>query len=79
MDEWPRVTRLGLFVGTGIVFAAAVVCAFGMGGWLVLAVACVGNALFHLSAGKHVLEAHGGRAGPIGLFISTGALGLMAG
>ncbi len=79
MDEWPRFTRLGLFVGTGMVFAAAVVCAFEMGGWFVLAVACAGNALFHLSAGKQVLEAHGGRVGPIGLFISTGALGLMAG
>ena len=79
MDEWPRFTRLGFFIGTGMVFAASGVCAFGTGGWLVLAVACVGNALFHLSAGKQVLEAHGGRAGPIGLFISTGALGLMAG
>ncbi len=51
----------------------------GLGGWSVLVAACVGNALFHLTAGKHVLEAHGGRAGPIGLFISTGALGLTAG
>lgn len=79
MDEWPRFTRLGFFLGTGMVFAAAVVCAIGMGGWFVLAAACVGNALFHLTAGKHVLETHEGRGGPIGLFISTGALGLMAG
>ena len=40
---------------------------------------CLGNALFHLAAGKHLLEEHGGRGGPIGVFISTGALGLMAG
>ena len=79
MDEWPRFTRFGFFFGTGMAFAAAVAAALGLGGWGVLAVACVGNALFHLTAGKHVLESYGGRAGPIGLFISTGALGLMAG
>lgn len=47
--------------------------------WIALAAACVGNALFHLAAGKAVLDAHGGKGGPIGLFISTGALGLFAG
>ena len=79
LDEWPRYGRIGFFLGTGLVLAAAIVAALGFGGWGVLAAACVGNALFHLTAGKHVLETHGGRAGPIGLFISTGALGLMAG
>lgn len=79
MDKWPRFTQLWFFLGTGLVFAASVACAFGIGGWWCLVPACVGNALFHLTAGKHVLETHGGRAGPIGLFISTGALGLMAG
>ena len=44
-----------------------------------LVLACVGNALFHLSAGKTVLDAYEGKGGPIGLFISTGALGLFAG
>ena len=44
-----------------------------------LVLACVGNALFHLSAGKTVLDTHEGKGGPIGLFISTGALGLFAG
>ena len=47
--------------------------------WAALALACVGNALFHLSAGKTVLDAYEGKGGPIGLFISTGALGLFAG
>ena len=79
MDEFPRLNRGCFFMGTGLTFAAALAGAFGVGGWGVLAMACVGNALFHLTAGKHVLETHGGRAGPIGLFISTGALGLMAG
>ena len=79
MDEWPRVNRAGFFLGTGLVLSAAVLAALGLGGWGVLAMACIGNALFHLTAGKHVLETHGGRSGPTGLFIATGALGLMAG
>lgn len=79
MDEWPRFTRLGFFLGTGMACAAAVAAALRLGGWGVLAVVCVGNAFFHLTAGKHILETHEGRGGPIGLFISAGALGLMAG
>lgn len=79
MDEWPRLNRGGFFIGTGLAFAAAVLAACGAGGWSVLAAACAGNALFHLTAGKHILETHDGRGGPIGLFISTGALGLIAG
>ena len=79
MDKWPCLNRGCFFIGTGLVFAAAVAVVFGSGGWGALAAACTGNALFHLTAGKHVLETRNGRAGPIGLFISTGALGLMAG
>ena len=79
MDEWPCFNRIGFYFGTGFVLSAAVLAALGLGGWCVLALACVGNALFHLTAGKHVLETKGGRSGPIGLFIATGALGLMAG
>ena len=79
LDEWPRCGRSGFFAGTVLVLAAAIVAALGWGGWGVLSAACVGNALFHLTAGKHILETWEGRAGPIGLFISTGALGLMAG
>ena len=64
--------------------ATALPEAFGHAGrvtlpWVALSAACVGNALFHLSAGKTVLDAHKGKGGPIGLFISTGALGLFAG
>lgn len=79
-------------VALGVVFAGecggrgvtALSGAFGLAGrvilpWVALAAACVGNALFHLTAGAFVLEKSPGRSGPIGLFISTGALGLMAG
>ena len=78
-DERPEWVRGGFCFGTGMPVAAAVSVAFGAGGWCPLAMACVGNALFHLTAGKEILDSHGGRGGPIGLFISTGALGLLAG
>lgn len=57
---------------------AAGVCALPLGS-AALVLACVGNALFHLSAGKAVLDEHAGKGGPIGLFISMGALGLFVG
>ena len=79
LDAWPRFGRRGFAAGTGLVCAAALATAAGARGWCVLAIACVGNAFFHLTAGKQVLDAHHGRSGPIGLFISTGALGLLAG
>ncbi len=79
LDSFPRFVRHGFLFGTCLVAASAILGAFGLSDWCVLAAACFGNALFHLTAGKSILEAHGGRSGPIGLFISTGALGLMAG
>ena len=68
----------------GVRGATALPVAFGHAGrvtlpCVALVAACVGNALVHLSAGKAVLDEHEGRGGPIGLFISTGALGLFAG
>ena len=79
LDARPRLARIAIFAGPGLVSAATLAAATGLGGWGVLCAVCFGNALFHLAAGKHVLEVHGGRSGPIGLFISTGALGLLAG
>lgn len=70
---------MAFLIGTGLTAAAALAVAGGAGGWVALATACVGNALFHLSAGKRVLESCDGDSGPVGLFISTGALGLFAG
>lgn len=79
MDAFPRFNRICFFVGTGLTVSAAVAAIFGSVGWGVLLAAGVGNALFHLTAGKHVLETYKGSPGPAGLFISTGALGLAAG
>ena len=86
LDARPGWLR-GLFVGGVALTVAGVVCAVVGGGrgatalpgWGALAMVCVGNALFHLTAGAFVLERTPGCSGPIGLFISTGALGLMAG
>ena len=79
MDAFPRLNRICFFVGTGLTVSAAAAAIFAVGGWGVLVAAGVGNALFHLTAGKHVLETYKGSPGPAGLFISTGALGLAAG
>ena len=75
----PEMTSRCFWLGTCAVSAAAFAAALGFAGWGTLGVACAGNALFHLTAGKRLLEGSGGRSGPMGFFISTGALGLMAG
>ena len=79
LDMRPRFARGSFIAGTSLVCAATLAAALGARGWFALSAACVGNAMFHLTAGKYVLETHGGRSGPIGMFISTGALGLLAG
>lgn len=79
LDARPGWLRAGFAVGCALAAGGAMAAAFGWTGWLPLVATCVGNALFHLSAGVSTLERSPGRSGPIGLFISTGALGLMAG
>lgn len=78
-DARPGLVRGGFCLGVALTAGAALAAALGAGGWRLLAAACVGNALFHLTAGKDVLDVHNGHGGPVGLFISTGALGLLAG
>ena len=75
-DSRPKCARPLAILGMVLAAAAA---ASGTRGWPALVVACVGNAMFHLGAGKRILDDTSGRGGPIGLFISTGALGLLAG
>ncbi|MBR1871197.1 MAG: hypothetical protein IJ802_05165 [Kiritimatiellae bacterium] len=79
LDAFPRFVRGGFFLGTILAAASAVAAFAGCSGTLPLVAACSGNALFHLTAGKTILEKRSGASGPIGLFISTGALGLAAG
>lgn len=86
LDARPRWTKMGLGMSLLLTLAGVACAACGLAGLSVLPVglmalvlACLGNALFHLLAGKTILEGEDGRGGPIGLFISTGALGLFAG
>ena len=86
LDVRPRLVKGSFVASLALTLAGVGVCAVGAGDGedavvtqIALVLACVGNALFLLSAGKTVLDAHEGRGGPIGLFISTGALGLFAG
>lgn len=44
-----------------------------------IAVACLGNAVFHIAAGRHLLAEDRGRTGRTSMFISTGAIGLLLG
>ena len=91
LDARPRLVKGAFVASLAMTLAGVGLCACGAAedgaagvralplGSAALVLACVGNALFHLSAGKSVLDVHEGRGGPIGLFISTGALGLFAG
>ena len=66
LDVRPGLVRGGFVAGTSLVCAATLAAAFGANGWGVLVAVCLGNAIFHLTAGKHLLETHGG----IGWFAS---------
>ena len=79
LDARPRWVRGTFVTSLALTLAGVGLCACGVGDGVALVSACVGNALFHLSAGKAVLDEHEGKGGPIALFISTGALGLFAG
>lgn len=66
-----------LAAGFGVLLSVA---AAGMrGGYAVVALAGMGNALFHLGAGALVLSDCDERVAPAGVFVAPGALGLGAG
>jgi MFS transporter, FSR family, fosmidomycin resistance protein len=60
----------------GLVLALAGLCAIPVSAVATMVLAGLGNALFHLGAGAVVLSAAQGRAGPAGVFVAPGALGL---
>ena len=78
-DRFPRVTRSSFFISGILLLSGLLAGTVVPTSSFALVLVCVGNAVFHLSAGRHVLEAEGFRSGPIGLFISTGAVGLACG
>ena len=67
------------------VFAVAALLAVAAGAMLPLPAVlrvCVlgmGNSVFHVAAGARTLERSGGKAGPLGLFVAPGAVGLSLG
>lgn len=79
---------LGLLAGwwdrDGVLAAAGallVALAYGLAllPWLAAVMAGLGNAVFHVGAGLETLSVSGDRAGPLGLFVSPGAVGLFCG
>jgi len=64
---------------TGAALAAAALVIAPWSTWGAIVVVGVGNALFHVGAGAHVLAASGDRATESGVFVGPGALGLAAG
>lgn len=74
-DRWERD---GLTAAAG---TAAVALAYGLADapWLAVVLAGLGNAAFHVGGGLEVLSLSGDRGGPLGLFVSPGAVGLFLG
>ena len=79
---------LGLLAGwrdrDGVLAAAGallVALAYGLAllPWLAVVMAGLGNAAFHVGAGLETLSVSGDRAGPLGMFVSPGAVGLFCG
>lgn len=73
-DGW---NRNGLLAALGCALVAGAY--LPMPAVLAAAAAGVGNGMFHVGGGLEVLNGSGGRAGPLGVFISPGALGLYLG
>jgi MFS transporter, FSR family, fosmidomycin resistance protein len=74
--------RLSAYRALSLVGIAVVAAALGVGPLMprtAAAAAGVGNALFHVGAGGHVLRACGSGARDIGLFVAPGAIGLCLG
>jgi FSR family fosmidomycin resistance protein-like MFS transporter len=72
--DWLKGARIAM-VG-GLVLTLACLFTIPVSSVATMAVAGIGNALFHLGAGAIVLVAAQGRAGPAGVFVAPGALGL---
>jgi hypothetical protein len=76
IDRW-RSDRAATLIG---IAAVAVALIMGLVAPRTAAViAGLGNALFHAGAGGRVLQLSGSSAGPVGLFVGPGALGLCLG
>jgi hypothetical protein len=72
-----RRERLAAMGGVVMVAVALALAPFSPVGAAVTA--GLGNAAFHVGAGAHILRVSGLRAGPVGLFVGPGAVGLALG
>lgn len=79
LDRAPCPLRLPLWLSWGLLTLGAASYVLAGDPVVAIALACLGNALFHIAAGRHLLNEDRGRAGRTSLFISTGAIGLLLG
>lgn len=79
-DRWNR-NALVSTIGCGLVAAGVLVATFNIPMVLLAAavIAGIGNAMFHMGGGIDVLNVSGKKSGPLGIFVSPGALGLFLG
>ena len=73
--------RIGRHGGGAAAAAIAVVLGFVLPvpAWLRICLIGAGNSLFHVAGGVMTLERSGGKAGPLGVFVAPGAVGLTLG
>lgn len=77
-----KLNKNALVASGGCVFVLAgiIVAGFGMDAAVPAAVtAGIGNAMFHMGGGIDVLNVSGKKSGPLGIYVSPGALGLFIG
>ncbi|MBP5509407.1 MAG: hypothetical protein J6Z49_00645 [Kiritimatiellae bacterium] len=79
LDACPTLLKPAFATGIASTLGGIFACLCGFAGWGPLVAVCAGNALFHLTAGKSILDTWPDRSAPSGVFIATGALGLFAG
>jgi MFS transporter, FSR family, fosmidomycin resistance protein len=72
--DWLKAVRFALVGGLVLTFAGLLLIPVSAVG--TMAAVGLGNALYHLGAGAAVLSSAKGRAGPAGVFVAPGAIGL---
>ena len=73
-----RIRRHGLAVPLSILITAAGFILPLPRLWRIVLIGC-GNSVFHVAGGSRTLEKSGGRAGPLGVFVAPGAIGVTLG
>ncbi|MCL1847252.1 MAG: hypothetical protein FWF91_04725 [Coriobacteriia bacterium] len=73
-----RISRNFVFAAAGCLLIAAAYL-LGQAPYVMVVVLGIGNAAFHLGGGIDVLNAYDKKAGPLGVFVSPGALGVYLG